>query len=376
MRLDTLETPCLVLDRGRLDRNIAAMAQRVAGRGVTLRPHGKTAKSIDVVRRALATGGGLTVSTLKEADYFLSHGIRDLLYAVGIAPVKLDHAVDLVRRGARLTLVLDSLEQARAVAAKGQAQGIAFPVLIEIDSDGERAGLYPGDPRLTAIVRALTELDGAALTGVLTHAGGAYACRSLEAIRAMARRERDAAVAAAAALRDAGLPCPVVSIGSTPTARFGGDLNDVTEVRAGVYMFQDLVMAGLGVCGEEEIALSVLASVIGHQPSKGWAITDAGWMALSRDRGLNDPLRDEGYGRVCRVDGSPVAGLRVASVTQEHGILAYPQGRSLRPEDWPVGRLVRILPHHACATAAMHDRYVVVDGGLEVLEVWPRINGW
>jgi D-serine deaminase-like pyridoxal phosphate-dependent protein len=376
MDLTAMETPCLILDRGKLDRNIATMALQLADRGVTLRPHGKTAKSIDVVRRALGPGHGITVSTLKEADYFFAHGISDLLYAVGIAPVKLDHAANLIRRGARLTLVLDSMEQAQAAAAKGREHSVDFPVLIEIDSDGQRSGLVPEDPRLVAIGQRLQTQAGVTLQGVLTHAGGAYACGSVEAIRAMSTRERQAAVAAAAALRAAGLPCPVVSIGSTPTARFAVDLSGVTEVRAGVYMFQDLVMAGLGVCPLEDIALSVLASVIGHQPAKGWVIVDGGWMALSRDRGLADQHRDEGYGRVCGLDGTPVADLIVRSLTQEHGVIAQRGGPVPLPATLPIGSAVRILPHHACATAAMHDRYVVVDGTTEVVDIWPRINGW
>jgi D-serine deaminase-like pyridoxal phosphate-dependent protein len=376
MELEAMETPCLVLDRGKLDRNIAAMARRLADRGVTLCPHGKTAKSIDVLRRALEPGQGITVSTLKEADYFFAHGITDLLYAVGIAPVKLDHAADLIRRGARLTLLLDSVEQAQAASVKGREHSVVFPLLIEIDSDGERSGLLPTDPRLVTVGQALQRLEGVSLRGVLTHAGGAYACDSIEAIRAMSLRERQAAVTAAEALRAAGLPCPVVSIGSSPTARFAADLTGVTEVRAGVYMFHDLVMAGLGVCAVEEIALSVLASVIGHQPSKGWVIVDAGWMALSRDRGLADPQRDEGYGLVCGLDGAPVGDLIVRSVTQEHGVIARRGGLPLRPEAFPVGGAVRILPQHACATAAMHDRYVVVDGSSAVLGTWARINGW
>src|SRR5215510_6708810 len=108
-------------------------------------------------------------------------------------------------------------------------------------------------------------------------------------------RPRRCAVGAAETLRAAGLPAPVVSVGSTPTMTFTDRLDGVTEARPGVYMFHDLVMAGLGVCEIDDIALSVLSSVIGHHTRSGQLIVDAGWMALSRDRGTSDQGVDQGY---------------------------------------------------------------------------------
>ena len=177
-------------------------------------------------------------------------------------------------------------------------------------------------------------------------------------------------------LRAAGLPCPIVSVGSTPTATYSDDLTGVTEVRAGVYMFFDLVMAGLGVCGIDDIAVSVLATVIGHQPDKGWIITDAGWMAMSRDRGTASQKIDQGYGVVCDVAGSPVEDLLVVSTNQEHGIIGHRGGGAIDAATYPVGTLLRILPNHACATAAQHDRYHVVDGDTQIAAIWPRFSGW
>jgi D-serine deaminase-like pyridoxal phosphate-dependent protein len=377
MQLHELETPCLILDRRRLEKNLATMRQQAQRLGVRLRPHGKTAKNIDIVRMALGSRPeGITVSTLKEARYYFENGITDILYAVGIAPVKLKRAAALIKDGADLTLILDTPEQARCVAAAGRSEGVAFPVLIEIDCDNHRAGVTPEDPLLLAIGRLLGAEPGAALRGVMTHAGASYGSRSAEEIRSFARRERDAVVRCAERLRAAGLPCPVVSVGSTPTARFADDLSGVTEARPGVYMSHDLVMAGLGVCGTDDIALSVLASVIGRQTKKGWLIVDAGWTALSRDRGTAAQALDQGYGLVCGIDGRSVGDLIVADTNQEHGIIAHRQGAPPDFDAFPIGSAVRILPNHACATAAMHDRYFVVDGDTAVAAVWPRINGW
>jgi D-serine deaminase-like pyridoxal phosphate-dependent protein len=374
MKLNDLETPALVVDRSRLIRNIERMRHRLADLGVPLRPHVKTAKSIDVVRLAIeGQPGGITVSTLREAEHFLEHGFTDILYAVGIVPSKLRHVAALQRRGADIALVLDSLEMARAVAREAEALGTVFPVLIEVDTDGGRAGVAAGDlPRLVGIGRILEAAPGTELRGVMTHAGLSYGCRSREALRAHAEQERSGAVAAAEALRQAGLPAPVVSIGSTPGALFAERLDGVSEVRAGVYMFMDLVMADLGVCSEQEIALSVLATVIGHRRDLGYLLVDSGGLALSKDSG---PMRDKpSYGSLWdSATGLPL-GLHVGSTNQEHGLV--PAGG----EDFdrlPIGAQVRIAPNHACMTAAAHERYHVVEsGGTEVLAVWDRCNGW
>jgi D-serine deaminase-like pyridoxal phosphate-dependent protein len=371
MRLADLETPALLLDAPKMRANIARMNAVVARHGVTLRPHLKTGKSVEVAR-AMIEGwdGGATVSTLKEAEQFFAAGFDDILYAVGIAPNKLPHVADLTRRGARLMLILDSVSAAEAVAAFGRSEGLRLPVLIEIDSDGHRAGVGPDDDGLlTAIADRLG--DGAELRGVMTHGGGSYSAPGIERLAAHAELERSGAVRAAEALRAAGFPCPVVSVGSTPTALYARNLTGVTEVRTGVYVFQDLVMAGLGVCAVEDIAISVAATVIGHQPERSWLIVDAGWMALSRDRGTQSHLVDQGYGLVSGHDD-----LIVVSANQEHGILADRHGRSIDLRAFPIGTMLRILPNHACATAAQHDRYHVLDGGDRVAHIWPRFGGW
>ncbi len=402
MQLDQIETPALLLDAAKMARNIARMRTRLAALCVSFRPHLKTCKSIDVARRhfdltgasasasasasAGAPGGAsahhpsgphgtgpVTVSTLKEADYFFSHGFTDILYAVGIAPHKLKHVADLRARGCDLKIILDNLEAAQAVAAFAAQSGQHVPTLIEIDSDGHRAGVHPEIGDLITIGRAL----GASLAGVMTHAGDSYNCTSADAIRAMAEQERARTVRAAERLRAAGLACPIVSVGSTPTATYAEKLDGVTEVRAGVFVFFDLVMAGINVCKVDDIALSVLATVIGHQRDKGWLITDAGWMAMSRDRGTSKQALDQGYGLVCDAAGVPIDGLIMSDANQEHGIIAHRSGVAANTPMLPVGTRLRILPNHACATAAQHPRYHVVRGeGQAVEALWERFSGW
>ena len=376
MDLSSLQTPALILDQAKLDRNIERMRSRLSQLGgVALRPHLKTVKSVDVARRVLGPQGGpITVSTLLEAERFGEAGFSDILYAVGIAPAKLDRVLALRSRGIAVSIVTDNVEAAEAVAAAARRAGDPLPVLIEIDSDGHRAGVRPDQPDLLiAIAGALSQ--GAEVQGVLTHAGGSYDARTPDELARIAAQERDSAVACAEILRRAGFATPAVSVGSTPTAFSAADLSGVTEVRAGVYLFSDLVMAGIGVASVDDIALSVLTTVIGHQRDKRWILVDAGWMAMSRDRGTANQAVDQGYGLVCDSSGRPWPDLIMVAANQEHGILAVRDGSSAPLPDLPVGTLLRILPNHACATAAQFEAYEVVEGD-DVVARWARFNGW
>lgn len=375
--LKDVGTPCLILDQDRMDRNVARLRGRLDRLGVQLRPHLKTAKSVDAARRVMTSPAGpATVSTLKEAEQFALAGVTDLTYAVSISPDKIDRVLALRASGVDLSVTLDTVEQAHAVAEASRQAGDIIPALIEIDCDGHRSGVLPGDRvLLVAIAQALE--NGGNLRGVLTHAGASYGATDDDAIRAAAEGERAAAVQAATLLREAGFVCPVVSVGSTPTAHFAEALDGVTEVRAGVFVFFDLVMAGIGVCAIEDIAVSVLGTVIGHQPDKGWILIDAGWMAMSRDRGTAKQAVDQGYGLVCDIDGQPLNDLILSEANQEHGIITVRPGSTAALPEMPIGTRLRILPNHACATGAQHDSYHVVRGQSDKIEaVWPRFGGW
>lgn len=274
-------TPYLRLDRPRVVRNIRWLRDHLASLGVPLRPHLKTAKSVEVARLLFDGGSGpITVSTLAEAEAFAAAGFTEILYAVGIAPAKLPDVVAMHRRGIDLVVLLDSVAQAEAVAAASVESGVRIPALIEINCDNHRGGVEPESAELVAIGRALTGVSGE-VRGVLTHAGESYFCYSEAELVKAAENERAVAVRAAETLRGKGFEVPVVSVGSTPTAHFARDLTGVTEVRAGNFVFFDLVMAGIGVCGTDDLALSVVTTVIGHRPDRGWILTDAGWMATS-----------------------------------------------------------------------------------------------
>ncbi|WP_028231515.1 DSD1 family PLP-dependent enzyme [Paraburkholderia mimosarum] len=376
MNLESLNTPAALIDVVRMHRNIERMQRRMNALGVKFRPHVKTTKCEQVVKAQMDAGAqGITVSTLKEAEQFLARGIRDIVYAVGMAPTKLPQALALRRQGCDLKIVADSVVCAEAIVAFGREHNERFDVWIEIDVDGHRSGIAPEDDTLLAVAATLSN-GGMHLGGVLAHAGSSYDYDTHEDLVRIAEQERAGCVRAAERIRAAGLQCDVVSIGSTPTALAAEHLEGVTEVRAGVYVMFDLVMHNVGVNNTSEIALSVLTTVIGHQREKGWAIVDAGWMAMSRDRGTHRQKRDFGYGLVCLENGEVRGDYLMSGANQEHGIVS----RSGTPDHeieqrFPIGTRLRILPNHACATGAQHPAYHAVgpDGRVET---WPRFYGW
>ena len=370
-----LETPCLLLDIDRLERNCERMLARTRALGVRLRPHLKTAKSAEVAARAVDGSRAITVSTLKEADYFAGRGYRDIVCATAVVPAKLAHAARIqATHGCDLMLVTDASAVVREAARFARESGLRFSFLVEIDCGEHRSGLAPTDSAVVDLARAIHASPPLAFRGVLTHAGHSYATDRPAEVANIAAVERDAALAAAAAIRAAGVPCEIVSVGSTPTVLHADHLDGVTEARAGVYMLWDLAQLSRNMCREDEIAASVLASVIGHNRQTGAIVLDAGALALSKDVGANRHRSGVGYGYVC--DARTLArhgSLAVDVVHQEHGTVP------VRDQSWferlPVGSLVRILPNHACLTCAGYEAYHVVRGAT-VIDRWERVNGW
>jgi len=375
------QTPCLLLNKSRLQNNIDKMISRYAKTNITLRPHLKTSKSIGVTNLFRDAGiNKFTVSTLKEAEYFANNGIKDLFYAVSIVANKIGRVVKLNNQGANISICVDSVETVEAL----NQSNIDKPVdlYIEINVDNHRTGVNPEDKRqLISIASKVDESNKLNFKGVFAHAGESYSCTNLKEIKNAADNERKLTCRAAQHIRDAGLNCPVISVGSTPTVSVGGDFYEVNEVRAGVFTFQDLFQSNLGSCKQQEIALSVLTSVISHSPVNNRLVIDAGGMALSKDRSTASQKDDCKYGLVTDVDGNIIDNLIVDAVNQEHGYVTTIDGSPVNFTDFSLGRLLRVLPNHACMTAAAHSGYHVVEkdeasGEENVTDFWSRVGGW
>lgn len=379
LTLQDLVTPCLIIDPDRVKKNCDRMLQRARRLGIRLRPHLKTAKAAAVAELATDTHRSITVSTIAEAEYFTAAGYRDILYAVGIAPQKLKTLGHIANRTAADILVL--VDNLAVIAEADRAAVLAnakFRVLIEIDSGGGRGGILPTSDALIEIAQELADTANLRLAGVLTHAGHSYGAKSKAEIRDIAETERSAAVSAAARLSAAGYAIDVISVGSTPTALLAESLEGVTEFRPGVYTLFDLDQVGLGTCEIEDIAVSVLATVIGHNRTSEYVLIDAGGLALSKDLSAASLGMDVGYGLVLDERAMPLAGEpKIANVHQEHGFLSSNLAFDALAEQLPIGTRVRILPNHACMTAAAYDKYWVVPADSNVVTCcWDKVAGW
>ncbi|MCB1056992.1 MAG: alanine racemase [Acidobacteria bacterium] len=377
MRLAELQTPCALIERSVLERNVATMARRMAELGVSLRPHVKTHKCAEIARRQggfQGDAGGITVSTLAEARFFAGHGFRDITWALPLDPERLAAVAELQRGLEGLHLLLDDPAVLAAVEAFGSAHGVRFSVFLEVDCGYHRSGVDPGLGEAFELARRLAESPVVEFRGLLTHAGHAYRCQGAAELEAVAEEERSVTAGFAAELRAQGVPVPVVSVGSTPTMSRVRDLSGVDEVRPGNYVFYDLHQEAIGSCRRRDIALSVLATVVGCYPQSGRLVLNAGALALSKDRGAEHVEGFRGYGALLTADGSRVLDhLRLTGLSQEHGhVQSFPPERAA---ELPVGSRVRILPNHSCLTAALHEDYVVVDGD-EVIETWRPVRGW
>lgn len=372
-----IETPALLVDEAKLDANIARLAEISGQLGVPLRPHIKTAKSIDIARKLLARNAkGLCVSTLREADYFVANGITDLFYAVALTPGKVGHLARLQAAGGDIKCLIDNADAARMCAEAAEAANIVLPLLIEIDVDGNRAGIDPDSHGFLDLARFIDSHEHTRLCGIMSYGGASYDCNDAEQIRDLCRRHNSALRSTRDRLKENGLPCPMASFGSTPPLIWAQDFSAATELRAGVYTFWDVFQAGLGCCEISDIALSVLTTVNGVYPEHNRLIVDAGALALSADRSTAGRDFDAGFGLVCDAGGHVVDGLIVKGVNQEHGMITTRDGAAIPFERFPIGTQLRILPNHCCMTAAAYPGYHVVAGHGGISTYWQRTNYW
>lgn len=362
MTLSHLDTPALVVDVARLDRNLRRVSEDLAGAGVALRPHWKTSKCLEVAWRQRALGAvGFTCSTPAEVRALGEAGHGGLLWAhLPVGAAKVAFAVEAVRRYGT-TLMVDSVDVAAPLDAALSDAGLVADVLLEVDTGLGRTGVDA--ERAAAVAGRLRTLRALRLRGVMTHEGHLYGFGSDRyGLDSAAVTSATTLVGVADALRAAGHEIAIVSVGSTPGLAAGPYVRGVTEARPGTYVFQDGNQVRLGSCGLDACALTVLARVVSTQRA-GTVIIDAGSKALSSDA----VTAENGYGLVLGLDGLPLPEVAFPRANEEHGFLIGPDTGALR-----VGDLVSILPHHACATVNMWSELVAMesDGSYER---WPVV---
>lgn len=352
-----METPAVVVDLDRVEANLAAMATEMRSRGVALRPHAKTHKSIELARMQVAAGAvGITVGTIGEAEVFAAGGIRDIFIAYPVFPVGEKAArLRALAEACDLSVGFDSVAGATAIAEAVRGAARLPRLVLEIDSGGHRTGVAParaGAVAADALDRG-ARAAGLEIVGVFTHAGHGYV--GPEARDSAADQEADALEEAATGLGTAGIAFSVVSAGSTPTA-IRSARGAVTEERPGTYIFGDAIQVGLGSMPAEAVALTVAATVISTEVD-GQFVVDAGAKVLSKDTASYL----DGHGVIL---GWPEA--RLTRLNDYHGIAKVPAG-SARPI---VGEVVSIMPNHVCPVVNLVDELVMVRAG-EIVGRWP-----
>lgn len=350
MLLENLDTPALLVDIDRLERNITRMAAIADSASVSLRPHAKTHKMPQVAHMQVAHGShGITVAKLGEAEVMASGGIQDIFIAYPIVGgSKLERLCTLASQN-RVRVAADSWEVLAGISRAALQHGVCIEVLLEVDTGFGRCGLQTPE-EATALAKRALELRGVKLCGVMGFGGQSYDAQSREDIAAVGKLEATQAVAISRQLRELGVdPCEV-SVGSTPTSPYAAQVQGVTEIRPGTYVFSDRTQAHLGWGTLDDCALTVLSTVV-SRPTSQRAVVDVGTKGLSSDTA---PI--PGFGDV--LERSSVA---VAKLTEEHGILEVGAEDTL-----PVGTKVRIVPNHACGTLNMFDEaWIVRDGQVE-----------
>ena len=367
-----LKTPCPILDHGRVRANADRFTRRVRELGVRLRPHIKTHKCVEIAKiQTDGHSGAVTVSTLAEARAFAAGGFRDFTYAVPIEPGKFADVNEIVASGVNLNVITDDPDIPAMLDQAARLAGNVVNVLMEVDCGDHRSGVRPDSREATNIPKAIAESSNLKFAGILTHAGHSYG-QMPDEVKAIAMQERDVMVDLAERLRADGIDVPTVSIGSTPTVSHAEDLSGVDEVRPGNYILLDAFQATIGSCSFDDCALTILTAVVHRSFDQKKVIIDAGAIALSKDRGPVDREPGCGYGRVLDLEGREL-GLRVAGVSQEHGVIPIEDVAVL--DRLSVGTRVRILANHACIVAAQHTHFNVLEDG-RIVDKWQIHRGW
>jgi D-serine deaminase-like pyridoxal phosphate-dependent protein len=354
MSLEDLDTPALLFDLDVIERNIADMADVARESGVRLRPHTKTHKSPLLASMQIDAGAhGITVAKLGEAEVMVGAGLDDVLIAYPlVGRQKLLRLRELIER-ATIAVSLDAVEVAQGIGGVGLDAGVEIPVLVEVDTGHHRMGRAPGEPS-AALVREIANVPGVRVAGLLTHAGHAYEAADPSELQQLARQEALDLIQTAERCRGEGLEVREVSIGSTPTARIGAQVDGVTEIRPGTYVFNDVQQMRLGVAPESACGARILTTVVARPTAERFLI-DAGSKSLSSDGGNGPPFAGRGV-----VVGRP--DLMIDFTTEEHGVGHL----AADPAPLSIGERLEVIPLHVCSAVNLFDvAYGIRNGEIE-----------
>lgn len=367
--INDLRTPSFLIDQPQLKKNAQTMIDRAKSLGIRLRPHVKTHKTIEAARYQLGNEfNGITVSTVAEAEYYSRHGFDDITYAFPITADKLPECAEIAGGIRHFNLLLDNEQTLHNLEKFAESNGILFSVYLAVDSGNQREGVQPDQSEAIRLARALYDSEHIDFRGIIAHAGQSYHCSNIDEIKIAAENERKIMDGFARKLRAEGIACPDVSVGATPTCMHAVNMEGITEMRPGNYIFFDKFQVDIGTCDITDCAAMVLCRVVGHYPVYNQMIIDAGALAFSKDPGADHIQKEITYGYILDHPELSITGL-----SQEHGII-----RSKEPihfEKFPIGSLLKIIPNHSCLTAALFPDYYIIEND-RIVDQWQPVRGW
>ncbi len=362
----TVDTPRVLVDYDVLMSNIH-MVHGYAGRyHVDVRPHVKSHKSLDIAALQIEEGAvGLTAAKVDEAAVFCNTPAKSFTLAYPlIEQNKIQRILSITRQfNLDMNLIADSEEGCEAIAWMCDRLDINVKIYIKIDVGLKRCGLPPEDPRILRIARKVVSDGHLELAGLLSHAGHVYRARDIDKVIRIARDELKILFRVRKYLLDYDIETRKISIGSTPTLMAGIDLQGVSEIRPGNYVFMDRITWKLGLIGPEQIALTVVSTLVSK--NKNYFIIDAGSKVLSSDTGAHGSKILKGYGLAYPADKFLEENYRmkIVSLSEEHGFIERPDF------DLPIGTRIRIIPNHACPVVNLTDSLVVHSRNI-IRQVW------
>jgi D-serine deaminase-like pyridoxal phosphate-dependent protein len=341
--VESLDTPCLTVDLDAVERNIARFQGYCDEHGLAFRPHIKTHKLPAIAHMQVRAGAvGITCQKLGEAEVMQAAGLRDILLTFPlVGAAKAERLAALAQEG-ELSVAADSAAVARGLSQALSSAGTEAGFLVECDTGFGRTGVQT--PQEAAeLAQLVSELPGLRFDGLMTYptlAGTGPALR-----------------AAIDEIEARGVEVKTVSAGGTPTFFTNHEVPEVTEVRAGTYLYGDRACIANGSVPLEDCALRVRATVV-SRPTRDRVILDSGQKALT-----SDPVEPSGSGHGLIVEYPEAV---VYGLSEEHGHVDF-AGCEERPE---VGEVVTIVPNHACGCTNMHDEVAVHRDG-RLVGFWP-----
>ena len=361
--VESIATPALVVDAARVHRNIERLAAYAASHGIAVRPHCKTHKSVEVARLQLAAGvGGLTVAKVGEAEALVAAFDRehpDILVAYPVVDAARAQRLAVRARESTMRVAIDTVVAVEAVSAAARSAGVTIGVLVDLDVGMGRTGM-PTAEALAALAQAVAVTPGLRLDGIFCYPGHIWAKPAEQAtpLAAVAVKIQEAIDR----FDRHGLCHEVVSGGSTPTVFQSHLVPQVTEIRPGTYVFNDMNTVHGGFCTLADCAATIVCTVVSDAVA-GQVVLDGGTKTFTSDR--CGPAPDSGHGFIVEYPDA-----MITKLTEEHGQVDVSRCRQ-RPR---VGERVTVIPNHICPCVNLQDAvwWREADGELRPLRVDAR----